>query len=339
MAGKKGKPRPAEVRAKIAASQRKRYEEDPNARKKISEANRRRYEDPAEREKTAEGQRRRYEDPVEHEKTSNGVNAHYRENPGARQKMSEAQKKRYEDPAEREKTAEGQRRRYSDPKELEAQRARAGSATARKKRSESHKKRYEDNPRERRLQGERIKRLHREDPEISKKMSAAQKKRYEENPEERKRMSKQVRERYQDPAERKRQSKAQKKRFQENPDQLIKFVRAGRTVGRRGIMTSIEKMIADALEERGIAYVYEKPTLEFLPDFMILDNIIIEVDGEHWHSTPEQIAKDEERDAKLQDAGYEIWRLKEDWVRKNPGACVDLTLINIRNNRRVSLCG
>lgn len=50
----------------------------------------------------------------------------------------------------------------------------------------------------------------------------------------------------------------------------------------------------------------------YVADFFIPEhNVIIEADGEYWHSKPEAIEHDKRRDLELKAAGYTVIRLKE----------------------------
>lgn len=51
------------------------------------------------------------------------------------------------------------------------------------------------------------------------------------------------------------------------------------------------------------------PVLRYRLDFLIDEGLIVEVDGARWHSSPEAVARDAERDAALSKAGYEILRI------------------------------
>lgn len=112
----------SEADAKRAATLKKKYE-DPNERKKISDAvkqyyidhpeisasltarNNKRYEDPTEREKTGEVMKRRWSDPSERQKLSAAIKNYY-STPEGKAKKSAAMKRRWSDPAERAKQSE-----------------------------------------------------------------------------------------------------------------------------------------------------------------------------------------------------------------------------------------
>lgn len=62
------------------------------------------------------------------------------------------------------------------------------------------------------------------------------------------------------------------------------------------------------------------------PDFLLANNVIIEVDGENWH-TPE---KDKLRDAELLAVGYRVFHFTGKDIKNNPIDCCD-RLIRIVN--------
>lgn len=73
----------------------------------------------------------------------------------------------------------------------------------------------------------------------------------------------------------------------------------------RKYWTYPEKVTAKWLEDRGISFVKNMKVDRFYPDF-IIENLIIEIDGERWHN--EQ--SDKERDEKLTSSGYSVIRIK-----------------------------
>jgi len=57
----------------------------------------------------------------------------------------------------------------------------------------------------------------------------------------------------------------------------------------------------------------------FVPDFRSdKRRIIIEVDGVHWHSTPERIKSDKNKDIFYKNSGYKIYRFTDIDIIKNP---------------------
>lgn len=71
-----------------------------------------------------------------------------------------------------------------------------------------------------------------------------------------------------------------------------------------------EKCYFAELNEEFSFYIWENNMTIINVDFK-LGNNIIEFDGEYWHSRPEQIKKDKERDEYLIKKGYNLLRVKE----------------------------
>lgn len=79
-----------------------------------------------------------------------------------------------------------------------------------------------------------------------------------------------------------------------------------------------EKVINEKLEKLDVNFEYNKRILTYYPDFLLKDyDVIIEVDGEQWHSKKERIKHDKKRDKKLEKEGYEIHRIPAKNVLKN----------------------
>lgn len=80
--------------------------------------------------------------------------------------------------------------------------------------------------------------------------------------------------------------------------------------------TSIEKIVYELLKSRGI--IFEKQKLingRFLVDAYIPDlNLIIECDGNYWHSLDRVKNKDKAENAYLDKCGYKLLRLSEEEI-------------------------
>lgn len=93
----------------------KRFENDPTIKDRMSIAQRKRYEDPAEREKTSIANKKRFEDPAEHKKLSVATKKRYEDDPTAGERQSIVLKKTHEDdPTIRERMSIAQRKRFED---------------------------------------------------------------------------------------------------------------------------------------------------------------------------------------------------------------------------------
>jgi len=80
--------------------------------------------------------------------------------------------------------------------------------------------------------------------------------------------------------------------------------------------TSIEKIVYDFLKAKGI--IFEKQRLinnKFLVDVYIPDlNLVIECDGDYWHSLERVKKKDKAENAYLTKCGYNLTRLSEEEI-------------------------
>lgn len=89
--------------------------------------------------------------------------------------------------------------------------------------------------------------------------------------------------------------------------------------------TKPERDFAKWCEDNTIAYERQfqitKGTHRY--DFIISDtNILVEIDGEYWHSTPEQTAKDRSFEEYAIDNGYAVIRFTDKEMRKTKNNCL-----------------
>lgn len=91
---------------------------------------------------------------------------------------------------------------------------------------------------------------------------------------------------------------------------------------RRG-PSSLEHMVAAVLDALEIAYIPQAPLGWYHVDFLIPEkSLIIECDGEYWHSQAKQIEADQRRDAWLTRHGYIVVRLPESDIRHDARTAV-----------------
>jgi len=85
---------------------------------------------------------------------------------------------------------------------------------------------------------------------------------------------------------------------------------------KRGDMhvTNIEQIVKDWLDLHNVPYIFQRPTrIGYVDDFYIeYKNLILEVDGIHWHSTKKAQKKDRFRDYMNQRTDIPTFRLKEE---------------------------
>ena len=85
----------------------------------------------------------------------------------------------------------------------------------------------------------------------------------------------------------------------------------------------LERMLADALDARGIAYVREYRVSDIHVDFAFPERkLAVECDGHRYHSSRDDKARDAKRDAFLKSRGWRVLRLTGDDIRGDIDACV-----------------
>jgi len=78
--------------------------------------------------------------------------------------------------------------------------------------------------------------------------------------------------------------------------------------------TDIEEITKNFFEEHNIGYLHNKRIGSYFPDFIILDNVIIECDGEYWHK--ERDNKDR-RDEYFRNKGFLIFHVRGDEIKSD----------------------
>lgn len=79
-----------------------------------------------------------------------------------------------------------------------------------------------------------------------------------------------------------------------------------RLAGNRSKMSYPEQVAYDWLTENNVDFEHNKKVGKFFPDFIVNGNLIIEIDGEHWHTEE----KDRVKDLFFEEAGYTVFRIK-----------------------------
>ena len=81
--------------------------------------------------------------------------------------------------------------------------------------------------------------------------------------------------------------------------------------------TLIEIAVGKALDTLGIAYEFQKIIGRCIVDYYLPEhNIVIECDGDYWHSLPKNKARDKKRDRWLIEQGYTV-RILESNIKEN----------------------
>jgi len=83
--------------------------------------------------------------------------------------------------------------------------------------------------------------------------------------------------------------------------------------------TSIEKKMRLALEEAKIVFKQEVKLGIYRADFLLTKSkIVLECDGEYWHSRPWSENRDKRKDFYLKNKGYKVIRIPEQRIKKSP---------------------
>lgn len=94
-----------------------------------------------------------------------------------------------------------------------------------------------------------------------------------------------------------------------------------------GMVSSIEIMVKDVLEQLGENYHHQYGIGKFLVDFYLPErNLVIEADGEYWHSLERGKARDARKNQYMQEKHINIARLKESDIRTSCSELVRMTL-------------
>jgi len=119
----------------------------------------------------------------------------------------------------------------------------------------------------------------------------------------------------------------------DNPDEMKrvklllrqKDVIEARLKGISRTPTSIERLIHDELEAKGIPYAKQAViNNKFKVDvYLSLHKAVIECDGDYWHTLPKVAARDKAKNAYLTKCGYKVFRFWEHEIRMDAKKCVD----------------
>lgn len=87
--------------------------------------------------------------------------------------------------------------------------------------------------------------------------------------------------------------------------------------------TSIERAVAAVLDELGQPYEAQKRIASWTADFYLPRlSLVLECDGDYWHSRPEIVASDRRKDEGLRARGFIVGRLTETAINQDARGCV-----------------
>jgi very-short-patch-repair endonuclease len=116
------------------------------------------------------------------------------------------------------------------------------------------------------------------------------------------------------------------KRFaKEHPEHYVMMGIKGTISCSRRNPTSIEKIMMAALQQAGIPFTFQKWIgYGFVYDFGLGgQNILIECDGEYWHSRPENKDRDRKKDEYAREKGFKLLRFTGTQIKEDIGGCID----------------
>ena len=90
--------------------------------------------------------------------------------------------------------------------------------------------------------------------------------------------------------------------------------------------TSIEKKMREELNKRGLYYETQVRFKSFYLDFLLINKVVIECDGIHWHSKPEVMERDKRKEKQLKEQGYTLFRFTDKEINADVGKCVNTVL-------------
>lgn len=94
-------------------------------------------------------------------------------------------------------------------------------------------------------------------------------------------------------------------------------------IAQQGRSSSIEIKMQEAMNEAGLFPTPQYIIGPFIADFaFIKQKLVIECDGDYWHSLPERQAKDRQKDGYLKKTGWHIIRLSETDIKLSATDCV-----------------
>lgn len=102
-----------------------------------------------------------------------------------------------------------------------------------------------------------------------------------------------------------------------------------------GKETSIERKMREELDRRGVKYLTQQPMSKFVVDFLLPDHrIVIECDGDYWHSRPDIAKRDKIKNQVVRQGGYSLYRFLGSEINKNVSECVDVVMaeVNAKDN-------
>lgn len=119
---------------------------------------------------------------------------------------------------------------------------------------------------------------------------------------------------------RKRMSEGAKKKFAKMTiDERRNWMKPALSIQKRYSISSIEDLMCEALDSLNIKYKRQKRIGRWYADIYIFnDNLIVECNGDYWHSLPNRIKRDKEFAEYCKEKNIRIIFIWESEIKKNP---------------------
>lgn len=113
------------------------------------------------------------------------------------------------------------------------------------------------------------------------------------------------------------------------PEEKLSINANGRKSASQVRPTSIELTVEELLKSLNIVFETQKPIGKFIVDIFIPSKgLVVECDGDYWHSLPKAIKRDREKDKYIRSLGYQIIRIPEYRIKHNM-AGIQTTIFDI----------
>jgi very-short-patch-repair endonuclease len=95
--------------------------------------------------------------------------------------------------------------------------------------------------------------------------------------------------------------------------------------------SSIEIAMLKALRDKNLAPYHQFPIAPYITDIAFpAQMLVVECDGDYWHASPQQRAKDHAKDKFLTKLGWRVLRLKESEIKASSTDCADRIISLLR---------
>lgn len=95
-------------------------------------------------------------------------------------------------------------------------------------------------------------------------------------------------------------------------------------------VSKVEQEFVDLLKGYGLVFVHQAKVNKFWVDLLFeKQKVIVEFDGDYWHSTPKAKRNDKYRDKVLTSLGYRVVRIPEYLFRSDPNVAVGMVELSL----------